>query len=78
MERILGLLIGLIVLFGFYLTMNLLTRNAFGENYTYNMTEAEITDELVTQACIQLQINSQQCDMVYGGILDKVSEGRIK
>ena len=53
-------------------------KDAFGENYTYNMSESVIQDEWVTQTCIKLQINSPECDMVYGGITDKVSDGRLK
>ncbi|WP_411753259.1 hypothetical protein [Serratia sp. (in: enterobacteria)] len=67
---VLGLLLSWI--FGYYSHM------AYGENYTYNMSESEMQDEWLTQTCMRLAINSPDCDMVYGGIMDKPSEGKLK
>jgi hypothetical protein len=79
MDKLKALLIGLFLFLGFCLTINFLTINSgFSEDYKYNLTESDIQDEWITQACIKFSINSPECDMVYGGIQDKVSEGRIK
>lgn len=50
---------------------------AHGENYNYTMSESELKDEWITKACIKLQINSPDCDMVYGGIMDHPSAGTL-
>jgi hypothetical protein len=68
----------LVILIGIIVVFYMLIQITFGEQYTYNMSESEIRDEWVTQACMKLSINSPACDFVYGGILDKPSEGRIK
>ena len=48
------------------------------EKYVYNMTETEVLDEMVTEVCIKLQINSEKCDMVYGSVTGHTSDGKIK
>ncbi|HTH21911.1 MAG TPA: hypothetical protein VL854_06805 [Nitrososphaeraceae archaeon] len=42
------------------------------------MTETEVLDEMVTEVCIKLQINSEKCDMVYGSVTGHTSDGKIK
>jgi hypothetical protein len=78
MDKLKALLVGLIIFLAGYLTMNFLTINAFGDDYFYNMSQSEIEDEWVTQACIKLQIHSESCDVVYGGIMNSVSDGKLK
>jgi hypothetical protein len=77
MDKLKALLVGLFILLAAYLTINLLTINAFGEQFIYNMSHSEIQDEWITQACIKLQIHSDSCDAVYGGILNSVSDGKL-
>jgi hypothetical protein len=50
----------------------------YGEDYKYNLSKSEIHDEWITQACMKFSINTPSCDEVYGGILDHVSEGKLK
>ncbi len=72
-------IVALLVLINIHLMLiDLHIQEANGANYIYNASESEIRDQWVTEACIRLQINSPECDMVYGGIMDKISEGKIK
>jgi hypothetical protein len=47
-----------------------------GEKYEYNQTESELRDALVTQVCIDLNIDNPVCDMVYGG--NPNSDGKLE
>ncbi|HTH22855.1 MAG TPA: hypothetical protein VL854_11610 [Nitrososphaeraceae archaeon] len=73
MRKLKALLIGLFIVLGFYLTMNLLTLKSFGEDYKFNMTK-ELEDEGRTlQLCIfntkiEIQGIPEFCSTRYGGI----------
>lgn len=51
------LLIGLIVTFIVYLTLNMLTIDAFGENYVYDFTEEEWTEFNLMSLCYSRELN---------------------
>jgi len=68
---------GIAIVASVVLVMSWMGSSAYGENYQYNMTKSEMQDEVITEACARLQINSEQCDMVYGGILNHASDGKI-
>ena len=39
-----------------------------GENYIYNMTNHDLIESRILDACIELKITSPECMMIYGGI----------
>ena len=73
MTKIKTVLMGLFILLGVYLTMNLLTINSgFGEKYTYEMSKNESDEFFVSQMCIsgvEMNVtNIPQCDILVGSI----------
>jgi hypothetical protein len=42
------------------------------------MSESELKDQLITDLCIRWQMQNQACDEVYGNIIGKVSDGKLK
>ena len=60
------ILIGLMMLSA--LMSGIFIGHAYGENYIYNMSKAELMEERILNACIELKINSPECAMIWGGI----------
>ena len=68
----------MVILIGMSLSNMSRNMEAFGDDYNYTLSESELRDQWVTDACMRLQINSPECDLVYGGITDEVSDGKAK
>lgn len=49
----------------------------FAENFTFNMTGELIEEERVLEICRELNIKSDECNMIYGNTNNSVDDGRI-
>lgn len=48
------------------------------ENFTFNMTQELIEEQRTLQTCMQLNIKSDECSMIYGNTNNSVDDGKIE
>ena len=69
--------IGGVLVMILFAMLSIMIVTVFAENYTFNITEQLIEEERVLEICKELNIKSDECNMIYGNTNNSVDDGRI-